>query len=174
MSQYSFVNGLSDVPLLYETIGKAFDRAAATYAHCDALIVPHQNIRWSYAQLKERVDELAAAFVALGLEKGDRIGIWTPNRAEWALTQFATAQAGLILVNINPAYRLTELEFALNKVGCKALVTAAQFKTSNYLEMLNTLAPELAASSPGKLQAKRLPHLRTVIRLGSETTPDFL
>ncbi|HYM35565.1 MAG TPA: AMP-binding protein, partial [Steroidobacteraceae bacterium] len=141
---------------------------------CDALIVPHQNIRWTYAQLKERVDELAAALVALGLDKGDRIGIWAPNCAEWALTQFATAKAGLILVNINPAYRLTELEFALNKVGCKALITAAQFKTSNYLEMLMTLAPELSRSAPGNLQAKRLPHLRIVIRLGNEATPGFL
>jgi len=173
MSQQSFVNGLSDVPLLYETIGQSFDRAAVKYAHCDALIVPQQHIRWTYAELKERVDTLAAAFLALGLEPGERIGIWAPNCAEWTLTQFATAKAGLILVNINPAYRLTELEYALNKVGCKALVTAAQFKTSNYLEMLNTLAPELATSQPGELKAKRLPHLRTVVRLGAEVNRGF-
>src|SRR5882724_349558 len=127
MSSTSFVNGLSDVPLLYETIGQSFDRAAQQFANCDALIAPHQNIRWKYAELKDRVDTLAAAFLALGLEPGERIGIWAPNCAEWTLTQFATAKAGLILVNINPAYRLTELEYALNKVGCKALVTATRF-----------------------------------------------
>jgi len=170
MPSHSFVHGAHDAPLLYETIGQAFDRAAACYPQNDALIVPHQNIRWTYAELKERVDDLAAAFVALGLEPGERIGIWAPNCAEWTLTQFASAKAGLILVNINPAYRLTELEFALNKVGCKALVTASQFKSSNYLEMLHTLAPELATCEPGTLQAKRLPDLRCVIRVGDEAT----
>jgi fatty-acyl-CoA synthase len=182
MSQYdasqgqskSFVNGLADTPLLYETIGQAFDRAAAKFANCDALIVPHQKIRWTYAELKSYVDTLAAAFVSMGLAPGDRIGIWAPNRAEWTLTQFASAKAGLILVNINPAYRLTELEFSLNKVGCKALVTAAQFKSSNYLEMLNALAPELAKCEPGKLKAKRLPTLRWVIRLDDGVTPGCL
>jgi fatty-acyl-CoA synthase len=174
MSSHSFVHGAHDVPLLYETIGQAFDRTALRFAQCDALIVPYQNIRWTYAELKQRVDDLAAAFVALGLKPGERIGIWAPNCAEWTLTQFASAKAGLILVNINPAYRLTELEFALNKVGCKALVTAAQFKSSDYIEMLNTLAPELATSAPGFLQAPRLPQLRCVIRLGTDTTPGCL
>ncbi len=174
MSSHSFVHGAHEVPLLYETIGQAFDRTAARFASCDALIVPQQQIRWTYAELKQRVDDLAAAFVALGLEPGERIGIWAPNCAEWTLTQFASAKAGLILVNINPAYRLTELEFALNKVSCKALVTAAQFKTSNYIEMLNTLAPEVALSQPGTLHAKRLPSLRWLIRLGDEATSGFL
>ena len=171
---HSFVHGTHDVPLLYETIGQAFDRIAERFATCDALIVPHQQVRWTYAELKQRVDELAAAFVAIGLEPGDRIGIWAPNCAEWTLTQFASAKAGLILVNINPAYRLTELEFALNKVGCKALVTAAQFKSSNYIEMLNTLMPELATSSPGALNAKRLPQLKWLIRLDQESSPSCL
>jgi fatty-acyl-CoA synthase len=166
MPTSSFVHGASDVPLLYETIGQVFDRMATHFAACDALVVPHQQIRWTYAELKQRVDTLAAAFVSLGLVPGDRVGIWAPNCAEWTLTQFASAKAGLILVNINPAYRLTELEFALNKVGCIALVTATQFKTSNYLEMLNKLAPELATSEPGALQAKRLPQLRWIIQIG--------
>jgi len=173
MSSHSFVHGAHDVPLLYETIGQALDRTAARFAQCDALLVPHQDIRWTYAELKERVDTLAAAFVALGLAPGERIGIWAPNCAEWTLTQFASAKAGLILVNINPAYRLSELEFALNKVSCKALVTAAQFKTSNYIEMLNALAPELANCVPGKLRCVRLPQLRSVIRLGEQVTPGF-
>ncbi|HEX4096901.1 MAG TPA: AMP-binding protein, partial [Caulobacteraceae bacterium] len=103
-----------------------------------------------------------------GLEPGDRIGIWAPNCAEWALTQFATAKAGLILVNINPAYRLSEAEYALNKVACKALVTAIAHKTSEYLHMLRELAPELSSCRPGALQAGRLPHLRWVITLGEQ------
>lgn len=113
-----------------------------------------------------RVDALAAGFLALGLERGERIGIWSLNRPEWTLTQFAAAKAGLITVTINPAYRLSELEFALKKVGCAAIVTATAFKTSNYMEMLNTLLPELADATPGQLQAARLPALRMVIQIG--------
>ena len=105
------------------------------------------------------------------MDKGDRVGIWSPNRFEWLVTQFATARIGAVLVNINPAYRLAELEYALNKVGMKALVTADRFKTSQYLEMLQTLAPELATCPPGQLQSARLPQLRTVIRMGEERTP---
>src|SRR5208282_2730191 len=97
----------------------------------------------TYRQFGERVSQLAAGLVALGLETGDRIGIWAPNCAEWALTQFASAKAGLVLVNMNPAYRSSELEFALNKVGCKALVLVEHFKTSDFLQALRTLAPEL-------------------------------
>ncbi|CAN0459290.1 unnamed protein product, partial [Discosporangium mesarthrocarpum] len=125
-----------------------------------------QDIRWSWADLKERVDAFAAGLMDLGLESGSRIGIWAPNCAEWAITQFATAKAGLILVNINPAYRLAELEYALNKVGCTALVTAAAFKTSDYLGMIRELAPELDAATPGALSAARLPDLRHVIQIG--------
>src|SRR5690349_21685976 len=155
MSAPSFVNGLADTPLLYETIGQAFDKAAAKFANADALIVPHQKVRLTYAELKSKVDELAAAFVSLGLTPGERIGIWAPNCAEWTYTQFATAKAGLILVNINPAYRLSEVEYALNKVGCKAVVTAIAHKTSEYLAMLRELAPELKAARPGDLHAAR-------------------
>src|SRR5437764_809855 len=118
--------------------------------------------------MKDRVDALGAGLLALGLEPGDRIGIWAPNCAEWALTQFATAKAGLILVNVNPAYGLSEAEYALNKVGCKALVTAVAHKTSEYLHMLRELAPELSDSRPGDLHAARLPALRLVITLGEQ------
>jgi fatty-acyl-CoA synthase len=120
----------------------------------------------TYSELRERADRLAAGLLALGLEPGDRIGIWSPNNTEWVLTQFATAKVGLILVNINPAYRISELDYALNKVKCKALILAEQFKTSNYLAMLRELAPELTKSKPGALAAQRLPTLRTVIVLG--------
>jgi len=170
----SFVHGLDTVPLRYETIGRLFDLAAERWGDRDALIVRHQNVRWTYSQLKERVDRLAAAFLSLGFEPGERIGIWAPNCAEWTLTQLASAKAGLILVNLNPAYRLTELEYALNKVGCRALVLAERFKSSAYLELLCTLAPELGQCAQNALRGARLPHLRCVIRLGTERTPGCL
>ena len=113
----------------------------------------------------------ATGLLAAGLQPGDRVGIWSPNGAEWALTQFATARAGLILVTINPAYRVTEVEYALNKVQCAALVTAPSFKTSDYLGMLRELAPELKEAQPGQLQSKRLPSLRSVILLGDSWHP---
>src|SRR5579883_2408675 len=163
----SYAHGASDVPLIGETIGVQFDKAAERWSGRDALIVRHQNIRWSYGELKRKVDDLAAGLLALGLEPGDRIGIWSPNNAEWAITQFATAKAGLILVNINPASRLSEVEYALNTVECKALVTADSFKTSDYVGMLRELAPEIDRSTPGRLQAKRLPSLTTLVRIGA-------
>ena len=143
------------MPLIGETIGSHFDRAAARWAGREALVVRHQQIRWTYAELKTHVDALAAGLIALGLEPGDRVGIWSPNNAEWVLTQFATAKAGLILVNINPAYRLVEVEHALRKSGCTALITATQFKNSDYLGMIRPL-----------VEQGRLPKLRTVIHLG--------
>src|SRR5271155_4393342 len=106
MTEPSFVQGAGDVPLKFETIGHAFQSTAAKFGHRDALIVPGQQVRWSYADLKSRVDAMASGLLALGLTPGDRIGIWAPNCAEWTVTQFASAQAGLILVNINPSYRL--------------------------------------------------------------------
>ena len=162
----SYVSGVSDAPLLGETIGRSLDLAVQRWGSRDALVSPSHHVRWSWKELAERVDALAAGFLALGLERGARIGVWSLNRPEWALTQFAAAKAGLILVTINPAYRLTELEFALAKVGCAAIVTATAFKTSNYMEMLNTLLPELAKAKPGDLHAARLPHLRAVIQVG--------
>src|SRR5829696_3730145 len=128
MPQPSYVHGVSQTPLIGETIGVHFDRIAERFAARDALISRHQQIHWAYGELKQRVDAFAAGLLALGLEPGERVGIWSPNNAEWVIAQFATAKAGLILVNINPAYRVTELEYALNKVGCKALVTATRFK----------------------------------------------
>jgi fatty-acyl-CoA synthase len=168
MTDLSYVSGASTKPLLGQTIGAAFDAACAAHPDTLALISRHQKIRWTYAEMKSRVDDLAAGLLALGLGPGDRIGVWAPNCAEWALTQFATAKAGLILVNINPAYRLSEAEYALNKVGCKALVTAVAHRTSEYLHMLRELAPELSAARPGDLHAARLPALRLVITLGDQ------
>jgi len=166
----SFVEGSREVPLKYETIGRAFDEAAHRFARRDALIVPPQQVRWSYAELKQRVDLFAAGLLSLGLNPGDRIGIWAPNCAEWTVTQFASAKAGLILVNINPAYRLAELEFCLKKVGCRALVTAERLKSSDYLAMLRSLAPELDRCSANDLSSPTLPQLKLVIRLGRTRT----
>ncbi len=169
----SYVHGASDVPLIGETIGAHFDAAAARWGERDALVVRHQSIRWTYGELKARVDAFAAGLLALGLEAGDRVGIWSPNNSEWVVTQFATAKAGLILVNINPAYRLSELDYALNKVGCKALITADHFKTSDYVGMLRELAPEIDRSAPGRLQSRRLPTLAALIRIGSDEQRGF-
>jgi fatty-acyl-CoA synthase len=168
MAQLSYVHGASDRQFIGDTIGAHFDRIVERFGERDALVVRHQQIRWTYRELKERVDVFAAGLLALGLKRGDRIGVWSPNNAEWVVTQFATAKAGLILVNINPAYRLAELEYALNKAGCVALITAAQFKTSDYLAMLRELAPELRTASPGNLHASRLPELRLVITIGAD------
>jgi fatty-acyl-CoA synthase len=162
----SYVHGASITPLIGETIGVHFDRCADRWAERDALVVCQQSVRLSYAQLRVEVDRLAAGLVALGLTPGERVGIWSPNNAEWALLQFATAKAGLILVNINPAYRVSELEYALNLSGCKALVLARAFKTSDYLAMLLSLAPELARDKPGALESARLPHLRLAVVIG--------
>jgi fatty-acyl-CoA synthase len=167
----SYVHGASATPLIGDTVGVHFDRAVERWSEAEALVVRHQGLRWTFDELKRQVDAVAAGLLALGLEPGERIGIWSQNNAEWVVTQFATAKAGLILVNINPAYRLAELEYALNKVGCKALITAPSFKSSDYLGMLRKLAPELGAAEPGALASQTLPELKTVVRLGSEVTP---
>ncbi len=151
----SYAHGAADVALLGETIGANFDRAVARWGDRPALIVRQQGIRWTYKELAERVDSFAAGLLALGLARGDRVGIWSPNNAEWIITQFATAKAGLILVNINPAYRLAEVEYALNTSGCRALVIATAFKTSDYVGMVNTLAPELRTSRARATCARR-------------------
>jgi fatty-acyl-CoA synthase len=169
----SHVRGAAAPPLLDLTIGEALDAAAVRWGEADALISCAQQIRWSWAVFAARVDALAAGFLALGLSPGDRVGIWSPNSAEWVLTQFAAAKVGLILVTINPAYRLAELEYTLNKVGVSALVCAESFKTSDYAGMVEALAPELPSSFPGALQASRLPTLRAAIKTGGGVRPGW-
>jgi len=171
---HSYYCGASTTQIIYETIGVYFDRICEQHPDQDALIVRHQDVRWTYRELQKKVNELATGLLALGIAPGDRVGIWGPNSHEWVMVQLATAKIGAIMVCINPAYRLYELEFALNKVECKVVIAAESFKTSDYLGMLNTLAPELAASEPGKLQAEKLPHLRTVIRMGTVKTEGML
>jgi fatty-acyl-CoA synthase len=131
-------------------------------------------VRLTFAELAQRVDDLARGFQALGLEPGDRVAIWSPNKAEWTLTQYAAARAGLILVTINPAYQSAELDYTLNKVGVKALVCAEAFKSSRYCEMVEALAPELAGSKPGALSAKAVPSLKIAIQIDGAPRPGWL
>jgi len=167
----SYMTGEGSGQLLYETIGECFDRVSEENPDNIALVVRHQQIRWSYRKFRQQVDRLATGLLALGIEPGDRVGMWGPNSYEWVLTQFATAKIGAIMVCINPAYRLFELEFVLNKVECKAIISAEEFKSSKYLAMLNTLAPEIATCEPGYLRSEKLPHMTTVIRMGDEPSP---
>ena len=150
------------------------DRTIARWPRTEALVSVEQNIRWTFEEFGRRVDRLAAGLLALGLEPGDRVGVWAPNCAEWTLAQFATARARLIQVNVNPAYRLAELEYTLKKVGVKALISAHSFKTSDYVGMVETLAPEVATSAPGRLEASRLPQLRIVAKIGGERRAGWL
>src|SRR5688572_6873055 len=145
MSLLSHAAGATEPPLLEITIGEALDRAADRWGDAEALVSVAQGVRWSWRELARRAEDMAAGFLALGLQRGDRIGIWSPNCAEWALTQFAAARIGLILTTINPAFRSYELAFTLEKVGMKAVVAAERFKTSDYVAMLEAVdAPSLA------------------------------
>ncbi|MFK7732966.1 MAG: AMP-binding protein [Pseudomonadales bacterium] len=170
----SYLCGSNERPLINQTIGQYFNTIASNFADEEALVVKHQDIRWSYAEYRQRIDALATGLLHLGIEKGDRVAIWAPNCVEWVLTQFATAKIGAIMVCINPAYRLYELEYALNKSACKAIISAESFKTSMYLDMLNALAPEISSSTPGHARAEKLPSLEIVIRMGEETTAGML
>lgn len=170
----SYVAGGRTPNLRYMTIHQLLHEAVSRFGPREAVVVPGQDIRRSYYDFDRDVDELASGMLALGLKKGDRLGIWSPNRYEWILTQFATARIGVVLVNINPAYRLSELEYVLNRVGCIALIAAERFKSSEYLRMIRQLAPELDQCEPGRLQAARLPHLRHVVGLCAEPGPGML
>jgi fatty-acyl-CoA synthase len=162
--------GPAEHPLIESTIGDLLEGVAAQFPNTEALVSVHQGLRYSYRDFLWQVNRCARALMALGLQKGDRVGIWSPNYAEWTILQFGTCKAGLILVNINPSYRLNELEYALSQSGCSALVIAEQFKTSDYTRMIRDLAPELDHCAPARLRAKRLPALRTLIKLGEEQT----
>jgi fatty-acyl-CoA synthase len=169
--RWSYTSGTSDTPLLGLTIGDMFDQTTEKYPDHPALISRHQHIRLTYRELQAQVNQCAKGLMQLGIKKGQRVGIWAPNCAEWCIVQFATSKIGAILVNINPAYRVHELEYVLNQSGCTALVIAPEFKSSNYTAMVQSLAPELATSQPGQLAAAKLPELRIVIRLGSDSIP---
>src|SRR3954467_15814283 len=150
----SYASGTSATPLLGDTIGGNLDRTVAAFADREALVSVHQGLRYTYAELAEAVERTGRAFIAAGIRPGDRVGIWSPNRAEWALTQYATAKAGIILVNVNPAYRTSELEYALRQSGCRMLIAARAFKTSDYAGMIEEVRGEL-------------PELEQVVLLGA-------
>ncbi len=162
----SYASGTSTKPLIGSTIGDLFDRIVDLVPENDALISCHQKLRYTYRELRQEVDRFARGLMALGIQKGDRVGIWSPNFAEWVIAQFATPKVGCILVNINPAYRTSELEYALTQSGISTLIIAPEFKSSDYIDMLRDVCPEMDSASPGQIRSSRLPDLRTVIVLG--------
>ncbi|MEM6851384.1 MAG: AMP-binding protein [Pseudomonadota bacterium] len=168
----SYVSGVSDAPLLYKTIGAALEDTARQFADKPALISREQGVRLTYSELNDKADDFAAALLGLGLAAGERIGIWAPNCAEWVITQLATAKIGLVLVNINPAYRLAEVEYALNKVGCKALVLAERFKSSDYVGMVRELTDDLGDGR--NVKSARIPSLKTTILISDHTQDGFI
>ncbi|MET3998976.1 AMP-binding protein [Marinobacterium sp. MBR-109] len=164
----SYTSSTAEKPLIGMTIGDKFDEIANTYPDNDALIVLHQNVHWSYRELQQHANQCARALLSMGVRKGDRVGVWSPNCSEWTVSQIATAKIGAILVNVNPAYRTHELEYALNQSGARFLITADSFKTSDYRGMLYELAPELKACADGKLKSQKLPDLECIINLSDE------
>src|SRR5271170_6728688 len=170
----SYVHGVSSTPLIGETVGQLLRRVTAEGPERPALVTRHQNVRWSYADLLRRSEDLAVGLRKLGLEKGDRVGIWSANVSEWVLAQFGTALDGIILVNINPAYRSHEFDYAMKKSGCRALILSPGHKNNDYFASLRTCAPEIDAAEPGKLASKVLPKLEIVIRLGADKSRGML
>src|ERR1700729_2149927 len=170
----SYVHGVSSTPLIGETIGQLLRRVTAEGPERPALVTCHQSVRLSYADLLRRSEDLAVGLRKLGLEKGDRVGIWSANVTEWVLAQFGTALAGIILVNINPAYRSHEFDYAIKKSSCRALILSPGHKNNAYFASLRTCAPEIDAAEPGKLKSKGLPKLEFVIRLGADKSPGML
>lgn len=169
----SYVAGSDKRPLLDLTIGTLLAGATEEAPDHEALISCHQDLRLTYRQLADYSDNFAGGLLRVGLEPGDRIGIWSPNNVEWVVTMYAAAKLGLVLVNVNPAYRPVELEYALHKVGCKALVMADRFKTSIYPDMVCKLAPEAGACEKGRLRSARLPALEALILIGKEPRDGF-
>ncbi|HDS0958179.1 3-[(3aS,4S,7aS)-7a-methyl-1,5-dioxo-octahydro-1H-inden-4-yl]propanoyl:CoA ligase [Pseudomonas hunanensis] len=174
MPQPSYTQGNQNKPLLTQCIGDAFDATVARFPDREALVVHYQALRYTWRQLGDAVDQHARALLALGVQPGDRLGIWAPNCAEWCITQFASAKVGAILVNINPAYRSSELDYALGQSGCRWVICADAFKTSDYHAMLQGLLPGLASRQPGALICERFPELRGVVSLALSPPPGFL
>ncbi len=170
----SYAKGATSPPLLEHTIGAALRQAAARWPDQEAIVSRHQGVRLTWREFLARAEDVAAGLLALGLQPGERVGVWAPNCVEWALAQFATALVGLIQVNINPAYRVSEVEYTLKKVGVKALICADQFKSSDYVGMIEALAPEIAACEAGRLSAPGLPELTAVVQIGGDPRAGWL
>ena len=161
----------SEKPLIGNTIGEMFDEIAEKYPDNDAIVSLHQGKRYTYRELQKELNRAAKGFIALGLKKGDRLAIWATNISEWIITQFATAKAGIIMVNINPAYRTHELEYALSQSETQALLLMDRFKSSDYVKMFYEVCPEAKNSNPGQIHSEKLPFLRTAVLIRGEKKP---
>ena len=170
----SYAHGAHSHPLLGESVQHCLNRIAETYPDNEAIISIHQNRRFTYGEVKKIVDNAAKAFLAVGIRKGDRVAIWSTNNYEWWVTQFATAKIGAILVPINPAYRTHELEYVLKQSRARALLLIESFKSSNYIDMLYRVCPEIKGAEPGHIDSWRFPDLKTVIFIGKEKHPGML
>uniref|UniRef100_A0A8C4ZF91 Medium-chain acyl-CoA ligase ACSF2, mitochondrial n=1 Tax=Gadus morhua TaxID=8049 RepID=A0A8C4ZF91_GADMO len=159
----SCVHGTSSTSLVYSTIGQCLQAAARRWPDREAVVFPQEGVRKTFAQFQEDVDKTAAGLFALGLNRGDRLGVWGPNTYEWILYQYATAKAGIIMVSVNPAYQLNELEYTMRKVKCNAVVCPTRFKTQEFCQMLREICPEINTAASGRIQSSRLPDLRMVI-----------
>lgn len=168
MDAGSYECGTSSYPLLGHTIGEMLDMIARKYPDAEALVSVHQGIRYTYGEFLERVNELARGLMAIGVEKGDRVGIWAMNHAEWVLTQCATAKIGAIMVNINPAYRTYELEYVLKQAEIQTIIVQGRFKTSDYVGMFREACPEVVESRPGHLKTEKFPFLKNAIFMGDD------
>ncbi|MFA4824659.1 MAG: AMP-binding protein [Methanoregula sp.] len=166
MVEGSYASGTSTVPLLGMTIGEMVDSIAAKYPDTEAVVSVHQDIRWTYREFIEQVNQIARSLMGLGVEKGDRVGIWAMNYAEWVVVQFATAKIGAIMVNINPAYRTYELEYVLKQAEIQTLIIQGRFKTSDYVGMFYEACPEAFESKPGKISSEKFPFLKNAVFLG--------
>ncbi|MCK4269060.1 MAG: AMP-binding protein [Methanogenium sp.] len=167
MANISYANGTSSIPLIGETIGKMLERISNSYPNNEALVSVDQNIRWTYSEFLEKVDEVALSLMAIGVNKGDRVGIWALNYAEWVVVQFASARCGAIMVNINPSYRTFELEYTLKQAEVHTLILQGRFKSSDYVGMLYEACPDVIESRAGKISTEKFPFLRNVVFLGN-------
>ncbi|MEQ2194936.1 hypothetical protein XENOCAPTIV_004930 [Xenoophorus captivus] len=159
----SYVHGTSSTSLLHDTVAEALQKTVERWPDREAVAFLQDGVRKTFAEFQQDVDRAAVGLLALGLRKGDRLGMWGPNIYEWILFQFATAKAGIILVSVNPAYQQKEVEFALRKVGCKAIVCPSEFRTQKYCDMLMKICPEIESSSPGDIKSARYSSRRSHI-----------
>lgn len=166
MAQGSYDCGTSTFPLLGSTIGEMLNEISGRYPESEAVVSVHQGIRWTYREFLEKVNAIARGLMAIGVEKGDRVGIWAMNHAEWVVVQFATAKIGAIMVNINPAYRTYELEYVLKQAEIQTLILQGRFKTSDYVGMFYEACPEAYESRPGRLNSEKFPFLKNIIHIG--------
>ena len=171
MTRLSYDSCGSSNPLLGETIGQCLDRIAATYPDTDAVVSIHQDLRFTYRQFNEIVNRAAKALLMLGIQRGERVAIWSTNNYEWVVAQYATAKIGAILVNINPAYRIHELEYVLRESRSRVLMLIESFKSSNYVQMFYEACPEAKDCPPGEIDSWRYPNLKDVIFIGAQQHP---